>query len=165
MLYSLFQRTILLSVLLLPSLAAWGDSGTISALKIHCKSGAAVTILLGERPLVTFANNDLVVTTQTNVVCYPADEVLKFTYLDDDEVLNGIGQATLSGSVFSFADDNLQVRHLAPATAVTVYAVDGKLLVTAQTDAQGNATLALPEVAGDVYVVKTSSVTFKLRKP
>lgn len=159
------QRTILSLALLLPAWNAWADSGTISALKIHCKSGDAVTILLGERPLVTFANNDLMLTTQTHVVCYPADEVLKFTYLDEDEVITGIGQAHQSGSVFSFVDENLQVKHLVPESAVSVYTVDGKLLVTAQTDAQGSATLALPEVAGGVYVVKTPSVTFKLRKP
>lgn len=159
------QRTILSLALLLPAWNAWADSGTISALKIHCKSGEAVTVLLGERPQVTFSNNDLVLTTQTNVVCYPADEVLKFTYLNEDEVITGISQAHSSGSVFSFADEGLQVKHLAPESVVSVYTVDGKLLLSAQTDAQGSATLQLPEVAGGVYVVKTPSVTFKLRKP
>ena len=163
MLHAFFQRVLLSLVLLLCSSVGWAASGTYVALKIHGKSGADVIILLDERPKVTFDNNDLVIATQTRVVNYPAEEVLKFTYLDELPV--HVDNVTQSGMVFSFDDNKLMVQHLDPNVAVTVCAVDGRILASGQSDAQGRVSLTLPEVPGGVYVVKTSSVTFKVRKP
>lgn len=163
MLHAFFQRALLSLVLLLCSSVGWGASGTYVALKIHCKSGADVIILLDNRPKVTFDKNDLVIATQTRVVNYPAEEVLKFTYLDELPV--HVDNVTFSGMVFSFDDGKLLVQHLDPNVAVTVCAVDGRILASGQSDAQGRVSLPLPEVPGGVYVVKTPSVTFKLRKP
>ena len=163
MLHAFFQRVLLSLVLLLCSSVGWAASGTYVALKIHCKSGADVIILLDNRPKVTFDKNDLVVATQTRVVNYPAEEVLKFTYLD--ELPAHVDNVTQSGMVFSFDDGKLLVQHLDPNAAVTVCAVDGRILASSQSDAQGRVSLTLPEVPGGVYVVKTSSVTFKVRKP
>lgn len=163
MLHAFFQRALLSLVLLLWSSVGWAASGTYVALKIHCKSGADVIILLDERPKVTFDNNDLVIATQTRMVNYPAEEVLKFTYLDELPV--HVDNVTQSGMVFSFDDNKLMVQHLDPNAAVTVCAVDGRILASGQSDAQGRVSMPLPEVPGGVYVVKTPSVTFKLRKP
>ena len=163
MLHAFFQRVLLSLVLLLCSSVGWAASGTYVALKIHCKSGADVIILLDERPKVTFDKNDLVIATQTRMVNYPAEEVLKFTYLDELPV--HVDNVTFSGMVFSFDDNKLMVQHLEPNAAVTVCAVDGRILASGQSDAQGRVSLTLPEVPGGVYVVKTPSVTFKLRKP
>lgn len=165
MLHAFFQRALLSLVLLLCSSVGWATSGTYVALKIHCKSGADVIILLDNRPKVTFDKNDLVVATQTRMVNYPAEEVLKFTYLDKDELPAHIDNVSFSGMVFSFDDGKLLVQHLNPNAAVTVCAVDGRILASGQSDAQGRVSLPLPEVPGGVYVVKTPSVTFKLRKP
>ena len=165
MLHAFFQRVLLSLVLLLCSSVGWAASGTYVALKIYCKSGADVIILLDERPKVIFDNNDLVIATQTRMVNYPAEEVLKFTYLDKDENPVYIDNVTRSGMVFSFDDGKLLVQHLDPNAAVTVCAVDGRILASGQSDAQGRVSLTLPEVPGGVYVVKTSSVTFKVRKP
>lgn len=163
MLHAFFQRVLLSLVLLLCSSVGWAASGTYVALKIHCKSGADVIILLDERPKVIFDNNDLVIATQTRMVNYPAEEVLKFTYLDELPV--HVDNVTQSGMVFSFDDNKLLVQHLDPNAVVTVCAVDGRILASGQSDAQGRVSLPLPEVPGGVYVVKTPSVTFKLRKP
>lgn len=163
MLHAFFQRVLLSLVLLLCSSVGWAASGTYVAMKIHCKSGADVIILLDERPKVTFDNNDLVIATQTRVVNYPAEEVLKFTYLD--ELPAHVDNVTQSDMVFSFDDNKLMVQHLDPNAAVTVCAVDGRILASGQSDAQGRVSLTLPEVPGGVYVVKTPSVTFKVRKP
>lgn len=148
--------------LLPPVLAAWA-SEPIKALKIQCSSGADVTILLADQPKVTLADGDLVVTTLSNVFTYPASEYVKFTYIDEG-MLTGLTDLGQLGMVFSLEGGCLKAKHLAPEAVVSVYTVDGKLIASVRTDAQGSATLALPEVPGGVYVVKTSAVTFKLRK-
>ena len=135
---------ILSLALLLPMLAMGADDAEIlNALRLHKASGEEVTILLKERPVVTFVSNDLVVTTQSNEVSYPSADIMKF---------------------ISFLGDELQVAHLTPATEVAVYTLDGKCVATATTDAKGAASISLSGQPAAVYVVKTSSVTFKIRK-
>ena len=114
-------------------------------MRLHKASGEEVTILLKERPVVTFVSNDLVVTTQSNEVSYPSADIMKFTY--EAVEYSGVNGLAQTGSLISFLGDELQVAHLTPATEVAVYTLDGKCVATAT-----------------VYVVKTSSVTFKIRK-
>lgn len=155
---------ILSLALLLPMLAMGADDAVIlNALRLHKASGEEVTILLKERPVVTFVSNDLVVTTQSNEVSYPSADIMKFTYeaVVEYSGVNGLAQ---TGSLISFLGDELQVAHLTPATEVAVYTLDGKCVATATTDAKGAASISLSGQPAAVYVVKTSSVTFKIRK-
>ena len=151
---------ILSLALLLPMLAMGADDAVIlNALRLHKASGEEVTILLKERPVVTFVSNDLVVTTQSNEVSYPSADIMKFTYeAVEYSGVNGLAQTG------SFLGDELQVAHLAAATEVAVYTLDGKCVATATTDAKGAASISLSGQPAAVYVVKTSSVTFKIRK-
>ena len=149
---------ILSLALLLPMLAMGADDAVIlNALRLHKASGEEVTILLKERPVVTFVSNDLVVTTQSNEVSYPSADIMKFTY-------EAVEYSGVNGSLISFLGDELQVAHLAAATEVAVYTLDGKCVATATTDAKGAASISLSGQPAAVYVVKTSSVTFKIRK-
>ena len=153
---------ILSLALLLPMLAMGADDAEIlNALRLHKASGEEVTILLKERPVVTFVSNDLVVTTQSNEVSYPSADIMKFTY--EAVEYSGVNGLAQTGSLISFLGDELQVAHLTPATEVAVYTLDGKCVATATT-AKGAASISLSGQPAAVYVVKTSSVTFKIRK-
>lgn len=106
---------ILSLALLLPMLAMGADDAEIlNALRLHKASGEEVTILLKERPVVTFVSNDLVVTTQSNEVSYPSADIMKFTY--EAVEYSGVNGLAQSGSLISFLGDELQVAHLAAAT-------------------------------------------------
>ena len=148
---------ILSLALLLPMLAMGADDAVIlNALRLHKASGEEVTILLKERPVVTFVSNDLVVTTQSNEVSYPSADIMKFTY--EAVEYSGVNGLAQSGSLISFLGDELQVAHLTPTTEVAVYTLDGKCVT------KGAASISLSGQPAAVYVVKTSSVTFKIRK-
>lgn len=154
---------ILSLALLLPMLAMGADDAEIlNALRLHKASGEEVTILLKERPVVTFVSNDLVVTTQSNEVSYPSADIMKFTY--EAVEYSGVNGLAQTGSLISFLGDELQVAHLTSATEVAVYTLDGKCVATATTDAKGAASISLSGQPAAVYVVKTSSVTFKIHK-
>lgn len=157
------KRKLLSVFLLLSSMAASASIDGVNALMIHGKSGEKVTILLDEKPVVRFEGDDLVVTTHMNVVNYASADVVKFTYVsvDPDDVSN----PSLLGAVFSFGKDFVRMEHLAPHVRVSIYTVDGKQVSSAMTDSHGSASLALPEPASSVYVVKTPSSTFKISRP
>lgn len=143
---------------------AWASSEAKNALKIHSKSGTDVTILLDESPKVTFQDDDVIITTQKQVLSYPSSDVVRFTYETVDAT--GVHAVTsLSGIQVSFGEGMVSVSGLSSQTSVSLFSLDGKLLSSAIADKHGYATLSLPEIAGSVYVLKTTSLTLKIRKP
>ncbi len=157
------KRKLLALGLLLSSVSSWASTGDINALRIHCRSGEDITMMLDEYPIVRFDSNDLVITTSKSEVNLMSDDVLKFTYAH--VATSGTGNQNLSDVMFFFEKEYMKVTNLAPATNVTVYTVDGMLISSAVTDRNGNASLRLPESTNSVYIVKTSSLTFKIRRP
>ncbi|MDE7118212.1 MAG: hypothetical protein K2O61_06180 [Bacteroidaceae bacterium] len=157
------KRKLFSVCLLLFSVAAQASNEDINALRIHGRSGENVTILLDDNPVVRFEGSNLVVTTHMNVVNYPSADVVKFTYVSVDPT--DVHNPNLLGMVFSFEKESLNVANLTPQTNVSIYAVDGRLICSAMTDANGCASLRLPDLSASVYIVKTSSVTFKIFRP
>lgn len=159
------KKTILTLSMLLASMgSAWANSGVRNALKIHAKSGTSVTILLDETPKVTFQGEDVVITTQKQVLSYPSAELALFTYEAVDAT--GINSVSAhSGLQVSFGEHTVSVSGLEAETSIGLYALDGKLLTSTLSNNHGIATLSLPEMPGNVYVLKTSSLTLKIRKP
>jgi hypothetical protein len=123
------------------------------------------TILLDDQPVVTFSDDYLVVTTHMgDAVSIPSSLVAKWTYVRDDEA-TGIKSAARFGSLLSIDGNHLSLSNLAPSSVVQVYSADGALVATAKADSRGCVSLSLPEHQGAVYLVKTSSVIFKVSKP
>lgn len=141
----------------------YASSQEINAMVLHLASGAEVTCLLDERPVVTFEGDELVLTTHMNVVRYQASDVLSFTYASVS--ITSIDRTSSAVTSFAFDGDMLRANSLAPKSMVMVYTVDGTLVTSCKTDKSGNVSLSLPRQAGAVYVVKTSVANFKISKP
>ena len=158
------RNKILLLALLLFSLTA-GASDGINAMLLQGPSDFKFTILLDDQPVVSFSDDYLVVTTHMgDAVSIPSSLVTKWTYLKDDNA-TGVNNAARFGSVLSFDGKHIGMTNLAPFTAVQVYTADGALVVSGTTDSRGNVSLSVPERQGAVYLIKTSTVTFKISKP
>lgn len=142
---------------------AWGSSGDGTAIKIHCKSGDDVIIMLDEHPEVYFNFLDLTISTDNNVIYIQSAEAKKITYLNAGT--DGLVTPGVPDAVFSFDKESLSVRNLSPLTEVSVYTIDGRLVSSATSDADGNATICLPVRSASVYIIKTPFISFKLRRP
>ena len=128
-------------------------------------SGFRFTILLDDQPVVTFSDDYLVLTTHMgDAVSIPSSLVTKYTYVRDEEA-TGITDAARFGSLLSFDGKRIGLTNLAPSTAVQVYTADGALVTSGTTDSRGSVSLSVPERQGAVYLVKTSTLTFKISKP
>lgn len=136
----------------------------INAIKIYDKSGTFVTILLDEQPKVTFDGNDVVLTTHMSVVNYPSTEIVKLTYLDVKDA-TGIDNFNSFGVVFSFNNDVVKIQNLVSQTKVSLYTVEGVLVASGMTDAKGDISLPMPKGTQTCMIVKTPSLTLKIRKP
>lgn len=142
-----------------------GASDGVNAMLLQGPSDFKFTILLDDQPVVSFSDDYIVITTYMGAsVSVPSSHVTKWTYVKDEEA-TGINNAARFGSLLSFDGKHIGLSHLAPSTAVQVYTADGALVSSAMTDSRGNVSLSVPESKGAVYVVKTSTVTFKISKP
>ena len=136
----------------------------VNAILLEGPSGN-FTVLLDEQPVVTFSGDDFVVTTHMGAsLSVPASYVTKWTYVYDEEATS-LKNAARFGSLLSFDGKHLGLSNLAPSSAVQVYTSDGALVASAKADSHGSVSLSVPERQGAVYLVKTSSVTFKVSKP
>ena len=158
------KNKLILLFLLLASFMGNTHSSNINAIKIHNKSGSFVTILLEEQPKVTFEGNDVVLTTHMNIVNYPSAEIVKLTYLDVKDA-TGIDNFNSFGVVFSFNNDVVKIQNLVSQTKVSLYTVEGVLVASGMTDAKGCISLPMPKGTQTCMIVKTPSLTFKIRKP
>lgn len=135
----------------------------INALCLHLASGKQITCLLDERPVVTFNDDELVMTTHMNQVSYRSSDVLKFTYAYVP--LSEIIDAKFSNAMFNFGKNTLQATNIEPSSKVEIYTADGILIDSSLSDANGNVTLNMSAQSGKVYIVKTSVANFKITKP
>lgn len=155
------NRLILFISMLFSALSSFAED--INALMLHLASGKQVVCMLDEKPVVSFCGDELILTTHMNEVRYQSEDVLKFTYFHDGPT--NVGKAEISQSRFLFSENTLSVIGAEPDSQITVYSLDGILIVSAKTDKNGSATVSLPEQSGKVYVVKTSIANFKITKP
>ena len=134
-----------------------------NTLVLHMANGKLVTYLLDDLPIVTFEDDELVITTPNNVVSYQDGDVVKFTYSYVDP--SKVSQTTMSDTMFKFEGNVLCAYNLEPLSDVSVFSVDGALITSAKTGANGEITLSIPQQSGNVVVVKTSVANFKMMKP
>lgn len=133
----------------------------INALKLHLASGKQIICMLDEKPVVSFCNEELILTTHISKVSYQSSDVLKFTYLYVEP--SNINQ-TLMQSLFTLKDNTLSIIGVEPGSHIAVYSLDGLLVVSTWADKKGSTSIALNEQSGKVYIVKTSVANFKITR-
>ena len=158
------RKHLLFFALLLSVMTARAASDAVNAMLLQGPSDYKFTILLDDQPVVTFSGDYLVVTSHMSEVSIPSSLVTKWTYVQDDEATR-IKDVKRFGSLLSFDGRHLSMTNLAPSSAVLVYTADGALVASAKTNSRGSVSLSVPEQLGAVYLVKTSTVTFKVSKP
>ena len=158
-------RTIFAALLLVAAglQMAWAASDDINAMLLEGPSDYKLSILLDDQPVVTFSDDYFVITAHMATVSIPSRLVTRWTYVMDENATS-INNANRFGSLLSFDGKHISLTNLEPSTAVQVYTADGALVASATTDSRGSVSLTVPERQGAVYLVKTSTVTFKVSK-
>lgn len=157
------KRYLLGLSLLLTIVSGVASPSDINAIKILCRSGNEVTIMLEEDPVLRFDGLDLVITTHMNAVSFSSKEAQKIIYLNVDP--NGISSTILTNALFSICEEYLKVVNLASYTTVSIYTIDGRLVSSSVTDINGCADITLPRQSASIYIVQTPSVSFKFQRP
>lgn len=139
------MKKIILFALLALGCAAGHAQNT---LHIWQQTGEVVSYAFWEKPRITYADTNLILTTTKVQVEFPLSSVRKFTFNDvmiDDAI--GTVRATLK-------DEG----------PLSIYTLGGVLVKTVPAEAGGRHTYSLDELPAGVYVVKSKTTSYKVVK-
>lgn len=120
-------------------------------------NGSPVRFALSDHPVITFENNQLVVTTSTESVSVPVTEISIGGFTDD---LTGIYQ--LEAAPKGARGGQVHFSGLRAGTLVTVYNTEGKKVMQQPAQSDGSANVDLRSLAKGIYVVKSPTQTLKV---
>lgn len=151
------MRKLCTTLLLACSLMA----GAQNAISIHQKDGKVANFAFSEKPIVTYADNQLVITTTKTSVQYPLYLLQKIDF--------ALSEATAVEQVkpdakFRFTDGTLYISGGTPGSQVYIYNMSGMTEGQYRIDDAGNAVISLQSLSKGLYIVKTCRFTFKFTK-
>ena len=129
--------------------------------------GSRTAYTLGQHPVVTYTNGELLLTTTQQQVAYAAGDVRKFTFSVSDiscDVPTSVASPLEQSQQFSLQQGNVYFSGCPAGSPITVYTLDGKQMQTVTTDETGNATIDIASYPTGVYIIKTETITHKIIK-
>ena len=149
-----------LLVTLMLSMASMSFAQMKETLHLQMTDGTETTFLLSVHPVVTFNNNQMVITSDLQSIEIPYDKVMSFKYSTDN--LSSISTPSMylesDGEYVVFPEDT-------SIDDVSVYSIDGRNL-SVQLKGDGHRTvLSLSPLSKGVYIVKVKNKSFKISRP
>ncbi len=146
--------TLLLTILCVSTVQA-------QTLVVWQKDGSKVYYSLDDEPKTTFTLEELVIQTSTATFSYPLQNMLRYTY---ESSTVGIDDMKSKGLRVTHRGNDVIVTGLPQGKSIAVYGVDGKLLLSRQSDGATRQTLSLSQFPTGVYVIKADTVNYKFMK-
>lgn len=151
------KRIIATSATLLLGLMSINAAAT--HLTVELKAGNKYSFLLADKPVITFSNGDLVVNGDAET-SYSIDGVKNFHFTEGDA--SGVESLSVGDiRIVSLDNATIQVQNLEKSSVVTLVNVSGVVLSSVKADAEGYATVSLPQAKG-VYVLSVGAKSFKI---
>ena len=156
------KRTLLFMLLTIATMAVWAQN----AIAIYQKDGKVARFAFSEKPVVTYSGADLVMTTTKTSVHYPLNMLKKLIFEDEMTMTVDVKEVEVKSSVqFSFKGGALSITGGDPQSLVSLINVKGMSVRQYRLDSNGSVEIPTQSLDSDIYIVKTSSVSFKFRKP
>ena len=134
-----------------------------NTLTIHQKDGRLFSYGFLEKPIITYTETDLVLTTAHIVVEYPLSAISKFTFTETETSVSGV-ETDVVTPILELKDNTVHISGAKPLQTVTVIGADGKIISTFKTDASGSVTFSIASLPKGIYIVKSESLTCKISK-
>lgn len=148
--------------LLLSFLSLNSANAEVTTNLIVCaKDGTKTKYALTEKPVITFSKTNLIVSTKSVNVSYSLDDFSHFTYESRD--ITSV-ENILESSSFNFSGDKLLFTDLNIDTSVSIYNLDGVLLISKLLAKNNNYAISLSDLQSGAYVVKVNKSTYKIIK-
>ena len=138
----------------------WDEVASIKKVLVWENDGSYTVYMCSDQPEVYIEKESLVLSVNNTKVLYPANEVRRFTFADDN--LTPIEETKVNGS-FNITENVIQVFDL-KGNDVSIYDMSGRM-VSKEHVSGGNVELKISDLQKGVYVVKAGNINFKFQKP
>lgn len=130
---------------------------------VHQKDGKTVSFGLPEKPVITYVDNEMVITTTKTVLQYPLASVSQLTFSDDETSVAPVADEK-QAPVLELDNYVVRITGADAEASVTVVASDGKTLIRTKVNSDGTATFSVAELPEGIYIIKSENLTFKILK-
>ena len=153
-------RSLMTKFLLISAMLLFGTSSLKAAELKYLTfrlQGGPVSFALSDHPTITYENNDLVVTTATEVVRLPVAEI-SFGHFSDEAT----GLYELQYAPPGVVEGRVRFSGLQKGAVVVVYSLDGKRLSEQSPQDNGVVDIDLRRLPKGTYVIKSPTQHFKV---
>ena len=132
------------------------------------RNGKKVSFAFAEKPVIALSDANLSVSVRgVERVSYAYADVQRVVV--ESDVVNAINDVVSDSKsqhvVFNLSAGTLAVEGLASNEQISIYATDGKLVLSQKANAEGKAAVSLAGLQQGIYVVRTQSgISYKLFK-
>lgn len=156
------MRSTLIKTTVILLLVMFGiNTASSQTLVIWQKDGSKVYYSLDECPKTTFTAEELVITTNNTTINYPLSKIQRYTY---ESGSLGINDTKVKGIAISHHGNQITVTGLLSGKSIYLYSIDGKQLLSKQSDGSNRQTLFLSEFPAGVYIIKAETINYKFMK-
>ena len=149
------MRKLILTLLLLSVVVTHAQE--YSKVVVTLTDGTSRTISLSEKPIVTIANEKLVIKTEMTTTEFDRANVSRFNFISD---VDGIEEIESDIQDVYNDGDHLCFSNLPENSLIEIYATDGTLLK--RETASGTYKITLAELSAGVYIVSVNGVSTKI---
>ena len=134
-----------------------------NTLTIHQQDGEQFSYGFGEKPVVTFTDNNLIVTTanQNVQLTLALTSVEKFTF---DNVEAAVNEIRESRPAISLDEYSVYIANVKENAVVNVNSADGKSIASYKVNAQGTVSFSIAELPAGTYIISSESLNIKILK-
>lgn len=147
-------------ILLWGTLSSFADESTV--LVIYERGGGSVSFLVDDRPMLSFSDDCLLVTSDSVEVSYPLSDVWKYTY-EQTAGSSAISDVSYEGTSFSIDGGLIVFSGLNGSNILRVYTLGG-LLLEDTTVSTASYTYSLSSLSAGVYIISMNGMAFKILK-
>ena len=150
-----FFRSTLMALLLLTATVIRASDVQYLTIMVQ---GKPVSFALSDKPVITYQNNQLVVTTAEETVEISVAEISGTGFSETSTAIRNL----MSGGKPQVECGRVCFSDLTPGTSVQVFTIDGRSVAEAKADADGTALVSLSEFPKGTYLLKTGRQTIKM---
>ncbi len=134
-----------------------------NTLTIHLKDGQKCSFGFDEKPVVTFTDSEIVVTSSGAEVRCQMSAIDKVTFNDKATAVEQIKKDVQNASI-TLDEYIVYLTGAKPDITVRLVASDGKVLQSFTTDSEGSVEFSIADLPEGVYIVSAQSINIKILK-
>lgn len=157
------MRKLLFAIMLI-SFSAISFAQNKEVLSILMKDGSQVCFLLAEKPLITFAGDDVKVVSDTDEATIKRTLVDRFEFVAEMPTYVEDVEEKIAREQFELTRNVVHINGLNPGCKVQLFSINGQMVLSVVANENGSVTISIDSLPSGIYLVNYNEITVKFIK-